>query len=112
MKLGNEEADEYVKKLISNSENGLLVKAREYAREEDRMHNFNEAARIKNISREEAIDGMRLKHIISINDIRKDITEGKLPAEATVMEKFGDTINYYILEAMSILHKVNNSKKE
>ena len=39
--------------------------------------------------------------------MRNDLTKGKLPSKALVNEKFGDAINYLILEKASILDKIN-----
>lgn len=106
-KMSNAKADAYIEEIISQIRSSLKAKAREYVRNNDRMHNFNEAGRIQNTIRENALDGMRIKHIISINDIRKDIEQDKMPSKKILDEKFGDVINYYILEKMSIMDKIN-----
>lgn len=106
-KMSNAKADAYIEEIIGQIRSSLKAKAREYVRNNDRMHNFNEAGRIQNTIRENALDGMRIKHIISINDIRKDIEQDKMPSKKILDEKFGDVINYYILEKMSIMDKIN-----
>lgn len=88
----------------------LGVKAMEYVRNDNAMRNFDVGARITGQSREKVLYGFALKHHISINDIRNDIEAGKLPSEATVNEKFGDAINYLILEKASILDKIEQKK--
>lgn len=108
-KMSNEDADRYIDGAVSHIHETLSLKGKEYVRNDDRMHNFNVAARMKAITREQAIDGMRLKHIVSIDDIRNDISVGTLPSKEIIIEKFGDAINYYILELMSILHKIENN---
>jgi hypothetical protein len=92
---------------LSSIVTSLEIKAKEYVRNNDRMHNFNRGAIKKNITREQVIDNMRLKHEISIDDMRQDIAEDKLPTKELVEEKFGDIINYFILEKISILHKID-----
>jgi hypothetical protein len=89
----------------------LEEKAREYVRNGDRMHNFNVGAKKKDITREQVIDNMRLKHEISIDDMRQDIAEGRLPTKELVEEKFGDIINYFVLEKISILHKIDEKNE-
>lgn len=96
-----------LKETLCQIEETLEVKAKEYVRNNDRMHNFNRGAIKKGITREQVIDNIRLKHEISIDDMRQDIAENKLPTEELVEEKFGDIINYFILEKLSILHKID-----
>lgn len=88
----------------------LGVKAMEYVRNGNAMHNFEAGAKITGQSRERVLYGMSLKHIISINDIRNDLDLGKLPTEELVNEKFGDAINYLILEKASILERIKSNE--
>ena len=108
MKLTNEKADQYLEEILSNTKQVLGVKAKEYVRNEDRMHNFNIGAIRAGKLREEILEGFRLKHIISREDIINDLKEGKLPSKELVNEKFGDIVNYYILEWMSLLNRIDN----
>lgn len=109
-KLNNEEADKYVEDILSKIEFTLTVKAKEYVRNEDRMHNFNQGAKKTGKLRERVLRGMRLKHDISVDDILDDMDNDKLPSKELVLEKYGDIINYNILEMMSILHKIEMNK--
>lgn len=102
----NTVADNLLNERLQLIKETLGQKAKEYARNEDRMHNFNKAAEKSGKTREECLDGFRLKHVISVDDMRQDIKNGKLPTLAQVREKFGDIINYYILEEMSITHRI------
>lgn len=97
---------------LESTKQTLGVKAMEYVRNDNAMHNFDVGARITGQSREKVIYGFALKHHISINDIREDIEQGKMPTEEMVNEKFGDAINYLILEKASILHKIKNPLNE
>jgi hypothetical protein len=106
MKMTNEQADKYLKDILSTVENTLGVKAKEYVRNEDRMHNFNQGATKLGQSRERVLRGFRLKHDISSDDLLDDLDNGILPTKEYAMEKYGDIINYNILELMSILHKI------
>ena len=77
----------------------LQQKALEYASAEgDRLHNFNKAATFTGTTREKALWGMAMKHLISVTDLI-DTWEnnGQLPSEYLVNEKIGDLINYLIL---------------
>lgn len=112
MKLTNEDADRYLEDVMKMTVNTLKVKGKEYIRNDDRMHNFNAAAIKKNITREQALDGMRLKHEVSIDDMRDDIAEGNIPSRSLVDEKFGDIINYYILEYMSVRDRIDKQTRK
>ncbi len=72
----------------------LSSKATEYAHGNDRLHNFQVAARIDDTTPEQALWGMLLKHLVSVSDLVK----GRLqPTRSMVNEKIGDTVNYLIL---------------
>lgn len=107
---------EFFKKVLEdtleNTHLTLGVKAMEYVRNDNAMHNFDEGARMTGQTREKVLYGMALKHHISIADIRNDIEAGKLPSIRLVDEKFGDAINYLILEKASILHRIHLEEVE
>jgi hypothetical protein len=73
----------------------LIDKAKEYARDDDRLHNFKRASEISSQSPEMCCFGMFLKHVVSIEDMVKDLPN--LPDRKTIDEKIGDAINYLIL---------------
>ena len=89
----------------------LTVKGKEYRRNNNPYHNFEVAAKMNNCTREQALHGFALKHLVSISDIRNDIANGKLPNIMTVEEKFGDIITYFLLEKASIINKINQNIK-
>ena len=109
--LNDEDADRHLDTILTNINDSLLIKAKEYMRNNDRMHNFNKASIKSGNSREKALRGMRLKHDISSDDIIDDMDEGIIPSKKLVIEKYGDIINYNILELMSILHKIEENEK-
>lgn len=89
---------EVVKERLEKIEDTLTKKAKEYASNSDRFHNFNVAARIAGITPEAALYGMMLKHEVSVRDLI-DLAEAcpsKLN-EVLIDEKIGDNINYLIL---------------
>ena len=110
-KLENEQADDMLDEIIGNVQKSLVVKAKEYVRNDDRMHNFNKGSIKSGISRERVLRGFRLKHDISTDDLLDDMDKGFMPTKEYVMEKYGDIINYNILELMSILDKINKKLK-
>lgn len=76
----------------------LGAKAKEYARGEvDRLHNFRSAACLLNTNLADALWGMAVKHIVSVNDLVSACSVGDVPSLATADEKIGDAINYLIL---------------
>ena len=112
----NYDLEEFFENVVSNTlhkiKQTLVVKGKEYRRNNDPFHNFNEGARLKNITREKVLDGMLLKHEISISDMTNDIEEGILPSFSTVNEKFNDNIIYLILKKASILDRVYRKKQK
>lgn len=94
---------------IELTKNVLDAKNKEYASDNDKLHNFKRAADMLQCSPEKALVGMWTKHIISILDIIDNLdykckTEKQcFPAFNTdafmemIDEKFGDAINYLIL---------------
>jgi len=79
--------------------NVLSAKAGEYSSDIDRLHNFKVAAQleVEPITPERALVGMWRKHLVSVLDMVDGLDRGKLPSEAMIDEKIGDTINYGIL---------------
>ena len=86
----------------------LTNKAKEYAKG-DRLHNFKEAARIQNITPEEALKGMTIKHTICINDMIEDIKYNRFNRDIPyIKEKIGDEINYLILLEALLTERIKN----
>jgi len=84
----------------------LLVKGKEYQRNNDVYHNFNQGARVKGITPEKALDGFLLKHEISIMDMTNDIDKGILPSIEKVEEKFNDNLIYLLIKKAMILNRL------
>jgi hypothetical protein len=106
-----EQADRYLDEIMSQTQEVLGTKAKMYIRNGDHMHNFNQGALIKNCLREEVLADFRLKHLISVQDIINDLKRGIYPSKELVLEKYGDIINYYILELMSMLHRIEENEQ-
>ena len=107
-----ERFDEVVDIFLNSIRNTLLVKAKEYRREGNVFHNFDEGARRSGLIREKVLDGFLLKHEISIADITNDLEKGILPKISTIDEKFGDNVIYLILKMASIIDKIEQYNEE
>lgn len=84
----------------------LIEKGKEYRRNNNPFHNFEVGAKKKSISREKVLDGMLLKHEISIDDITNDLDLGKLPTASVVNEKFNDNLIYLIIKKAMFLDRI------
>ena len=103
-----ERFEQVIKQQLKDCEKTLVVKRKEYVRNDDWFHNFNVGAMMTGKLREEVLDGFMLKHIISIQDITNDIKTGKLPPIEVLDEKFGDVINYLLLKKASIIDRIES----
>lgn len=86
--------DNLVKRRIDKIQTILCSKAKEYATDRDRFHNFKMAARMNGTTPEEALKGMMLKHEVAVLDMIKDTDKA---TKEMIDEKLGDNINYLIL---------------
>lgn len=78
------------------------TKNKEYARNDDKLHNFKRAADMIGVTPEQALVGMWTKHLVSILDIVNDLASGApVPDPNIIGEKFNDSHNYQLmLEAL------------
>ena len=100
--------DKTVTDTLEHIKNLLIVKGVEYRREKNVFHNFEEGAKRTGLIREKVLDGMLLKHEISIADMTNDLEKGILPKVNTVNEKFDDNIIYLLLKKASIVDRIDN----
>ena len=105
----NKRFDEIVNCSVESIKHTLLVKSKEYQRNNNPFHNFDEGSKRSGVIREKVLDGMLLKHEISIADITNDLAEGILPKIETIEEKFGDNLIYLILKKASIIDKIEKN---
>lgn len=98
--------DEVVEVFLNLIRETLLEKGKQYRRNNDVFHNFNEGTKRTGLIREKVLDGFLLKHEISIADITNDLEKGILPKISTLDEKFGDNVIYLILKMTSIIDKI------
>lgn len=100
--------DELLAQRIEKIHNSLAIKAKEYVRNDDPLHNFNVGANITGENPISILDGMMLKHYISYRDMLHDIENGQYPTREYILEKFGDLINYFILGEIIILEQLKD----
>jgi len=84
----------------------LIVKGKEYRRNSNVFHNFEQGSNRSGLSREKVLDGFLLKHEISIADMTNDLDKGVFPKIETVNEKFGDNIIYLIIKKAMIIDRI------
>ncbi len=101
--------DEVVDCFLSSIRETLIVKGKEYRRNNNPFHNFDIGSQRSGLIREKVLDGFLLKHEISIADITNDLEKGILPKISTLDEKFGDNVIYLILKMASIIDKIENN---
>jgi hypothetical protein len=104
--------DELVNATLEHLRDLLVVKGKEYRRNNNVFHNFDEGSKRTGLIREKVLDGMLLKHEISIADMTNDLAEGKLPKLHTVNEKFDDNLIYLLIKKMSIIDKIEKYDEE
>ena len=98
--------DEIVEEVCEQVKQTLLIKAKEYRRQNNPFHNFDIGSQRSGLIREKVLDGFLLKHEISISDMTNDLVDGKLPLKELLNEKFGDNIIYLIIKKASIIDKI------
>lgn len=102
----NEHFEEVVANTLAEVKELLIVKGKEYRRNYNVYHNFDQGARIKGITPEKVLDGFLLKHEVSIADMTNDIDKGILPSKEKVEEKFNDNIIYLLIKKAMILNRL------
>lgn len=96
--MNSKDFSELLERRIELTRNVLDSKSKEYSSDDDKLHNFLRAARVSGQSASRALNGMLLKHLISYFDMIDKIEEGHAFERAYLDEKFGDIINYFILQ--------------
>ena len=76
----------------------LLIKGKEYRRNDDPYHNFNEGAKLMNVRPMTVLNFFRLKHVISIADLQKDFEDKKHVSVHQINEKYDDILVYTLIE--------------
>lgn len=95
-----------IKELLDEINNLMVVKAKEYQRNNNPFHNFQEGTKLSNSSPLDVLRGFKLKHDISINDLCEDYNNGDLIRKEMLSEKIKDIIIYNLLMYSLILNNV------
>ena len=98
--------DEIVNIFLNSVRETLMVKGKEYRRNNNPFHNFDIGSQRSGLIREKVLDGFLLKHEVSIADITNDLEKDILPTIKVLDEKFGDNVIYLILKMASIIDKI------
>lgn len=108
----NEEFDKVLKDQCTKIQQVLGSKAKEYASKQDRLHNFVVAGSFVGETKQKALFGMALKHIVSVRDMVLNYENNKiLPTKELLDEKIGDTINYLILLKACFVEDISRGNK-
>ena len=107
----NERFDLIVNDFIEKIKHTLIIKSKEYQRNQNPFHNFDIGSQRSGLIREKVLDGFLLKHEISIADITNDLEKGILPKISTIDEKFGDNVIYLIIKMASIIDKIEQQNE-
>jgi hypothetical protein len=96
--MNNDTFSEKIGEWLEHIHDTLQCKGAEYAKDDDRLHNFHQAAAIMRTTPEKALLGMLAKHLVSVID------EIQKPTRAWASagwrdEKIGDCICYLLLLA-------------
>jgi len=84
--------------------NTLNSKAKEYSINDDRLHNFNQMAKVNGLPVEQVIWGMASKHLSVILDM---VRGDQKPTPFLVDEKIGDMINYLVILKAHFINELN-----
>ena len=99
--MGPDQFNDIVLSRMEHCHKTLIPKGEEYSRNGDRLWNFKRAGEKRHCSPSKALQGMAVKHDVSIDDIIDDLDKGIIPSKEMVAEKFGDAHNYlYLQEAL------------
>ena len=109
-KVKKDDFDICIENRIQQTKNLILVKGKEYVRNDDRFNNFNRAAEMNRTTPTRALHGMLSKHLVSIMDMLDDIDKDIMPNISTVEEKLGDAIVYLHIQEALIKQTIKNSQ--
>ncbi len=76
----------------------ILIKGKEYRRNNDPYHNFNQGAKLMQVRPMTVLHFFRLKHLISIADLQNDWVDGRPLSLSQVNEKYDDILVYTLIE--------------
>ena len=92
--MNTNEFEQVVNDQLSQCTDVLIAKAKEYAEDGDRLHNFKVAAALEGVKPRQALAGMMAKHTVSVYDM---CMSGKSYSMDMWNEKITDHMNYLLL---------------
>ena len=98
-----QEFEDAISKTLQEIQDLILVKGREYRRDNNPFHNFERGAEMTDFTREEVLQGFLRKHLISVEDMRNDTKMGIYPDAEKVNEKYNDILVYFLIEKAMML---------
>jgi hypothetical protein len=98
-----EEFEEIFEARVAKTRDLLINKAKEYAADADRLHNFKRGSQITGDCPAKVLDMFMLKHYVSYRDILDDIVKGKKIDPVKFEDKIGDLITYLFLQECVML---------
>ena len=105
-----ERFEQVINETLKQLKDILIIKGKEYRRNKDPFHNFNQGAIKSQQHPLKVLDGFLLKHEISISDICDDIIYyNRLPKIETIEEKFGDNLTYLLIKKALLIDKIENN---
>lgn len=99
--------DQVIEETLDQVRELLIVKGKDYRRNGNVYHNFEEGAKISGLSREKVLDGFLLKHEVSIKDMTNDLDKGIIPSIEKIHEKFNDNIIYLLIKKAMLIERAN-----
>jgi hypothetical protein len=91
---------------VNRSRSVLVRKAGEYADENDRLHNFKQAAHLQATTQRITLGGFMAKHLVSVYDL---IRKEECASLEVWDEKILDSINYLILLRAAVIEELEGT---
>ena len=109
LEISQKDFDSIVKITLEQIEQLLLIKGKEYVRNNDPLHNFNVTANYNKEHQAKSLHGMLSKHLTSYLDMLDDIELSDKDINLDkINEKFGDILVYFILQKVIFVVDFNN----
>jgi hypothetical protein len=95
--MNSEDFEDIFEQQVTRCREVLTAKAKEYAQDYDRLHNFKVAGQFIQGTPEQALWGFLVKHLVSLSDMIPTSSSNEGYSTDLWDEKIGDSINYLIL---------------
>ena len=105
----SEQFDKIILNRLDSTKGLLTIKAKEYVRNNNPLHNFEVGSDISKDHTTKVLDGMLLKHYISYRDMLSDVHFRKPISLDYIKEKFGDILVYFIIQEIMFIEYSNEN---